>query len=178
MLDEKRIKEAQSNVRQYLDEGLLKKITNETAKLMYVENAEMSLQTAQKLIDLESKSFAPYLWVIVTSYYSMYYLANAALLKNGYKVGSKVSHKVTSDALIVFIRNKLAKQLLEEYEETRNDALELMSAKADDLIVSLDFERQKRSQFQYQMDAQLKRGKAVTSLKRAKEFVFEMKKLL
>lgn len=38
MLDEKRIKEAESNVRQYLDEGLLKKATNETAKKMNVEN--------------------------------------------------------------------------------------------------------------------------------------------
>ncbi len=119
MLDEKRIKEAESNVRQYLQDNLLKKQTNETAKAMYVENADLSLETAKKLLAVESNDYQPYLWVIVTSYYSMYYIANAVLLKFGYKVGEKISHKVTADALIVFVRNKLKKNLLEEYENAQ-----------------------------------------------------------
>lgn|SRR3989338_1033214 len=175
MLD---IKEAESNVKQYLEDGLLKKQVNNTAKLMYIENSDTSLQTAQKLLVLESKEYNPSLWVIVSSYYAMYYIANAALIHVGYKVGDKISHKVTADALIVFVRNKLKKQLLEEYEETKEDALELMSQKVDVLLHSLNFEREKRSKFQYQMDEQAKRGKAVVSLERAKEFVFEIKKLL
>lgn len=178
MLDEKRIKEAESNIRRYLQDYLLKKQTNETAKAMYVENANLSLETARKLLALETKDYHPYLWVIVTSYYSMYYIANAVLLKLGYKVGDKVSHKVTADAIIVFVRNKLKKNLLEEYENVREDALEIMSQRADALLKSLDEEREKRSKFQYQMDELAKRGKAVTSLERAKEFVFEMNKLL
>jgi len=178
MLDEKRIKEAESNVKQYFQENLLKKQTNDTAKAMYVENGDISLQTAQKLLALENKEYNPSLWIIVTSYYAMYYIANAVLLHLGYKVGDKVSHKVAADALIVFVRNKLKRHFLEEYEETKEDALELMSQKVDVLLQSLDYEREKRSKFQYQMDEQAKRGKAITSLKRAKEFVFEMKKLL
>ena len=178
MLDEKRIKEAESNVRQYLQDNMLKKQANKTAQEMYVENCDVSLQTAQKLLSLESKDYKPHLWVIVSSYYSMYYIANVVLLKLGYKVGDKISHKVTADALIVFVRNKLTKNLLQEYEDTKEDALELMSQRADLLLKSLDYEREKRSKFQYQMDEQAKRGKAVTSLERAKEFVFEMKKLL
>jgi uncharacterized protein (UPF0332 family) len=67
---------------------------------------------------------------------------------------------------------------LEEYENVQKDALELISQKADQLLKSLDEEREKRSKFQYQMDEQAKRGKAITSLERAKGFVFEMKKLL
>ncbi len=67
---------------------------------------------------------------------------------------------------------------MEEYEETKEDALELMSQRVDVLLHSLNFEREKRSKFQYQMDEQAKRGKAIASLERAKEFVFEMKKLL
>lgn len=109
MLDEKRIQEAESNVQQYLQDGLLRKQNNETAKAMYVENADLSLETAQKLLALESKEYHPYLWVIVTSYYSMYYIANAILLRLGYKVGDKVSHKVTADAIIIFVKNKLKK---------------------------------------------------------------------
>src|SRR3989338_183074 len=178
MLDEKRVKEAESNVRQYLQEGLLKKQANETAKMMYTENSELSLQTAKKLLSLESKEYSPYLWVIVTSYYSMYYIANAVLLKQGYKVGEKISHKVTADALVVFVRNRLKKQLLEGYENTQEDALELMSQKTDNLLKSLDYEREKRSKFQYQMDERAKREKAAISLNRAKEFVFELKKLV
>ena len=144
MLDEKRIKEAESNVRQYLQDGLLKKQTNETARVMYIENADLSLETAKRLLALESKDYQPYLWVIVPSYYSMYYIANAVLLKLGYKVGEKVSHKVTADAIIVFVRNKLKKNLLEEYENAQADALELMSQRADILLKSLDEEREKR----------------------------------
>ena len=96
----------------------------------------------------------------------------------GYKVGDKISHKVTADALIVFARDKLKKELIEEYENVKEDALELTSSKADSLLESLDFEREKRSKFQYQMDEKVKKSKALTSLERAKQFVFELKKLL
>lgn len=178
MLDVKRLKEAENNVRQYLQEGMIKKQANKTAQEMYVENADISLQTAQKLLSLEDDNYQPHLWIIVSSYYAMYYISNAVLLKIGYKVGDKISHKVTSDALIVFVRNKLKKQLIEEYEDTKKDALELISQQADIILKNLDYEREKRSRFQYRMDEQAKKSKAQTSLERAKEFVFEMKKLL
>lgn len=178
MLDEKRIKEAESNVRQYLEDMLLKKDENETAKLMYIENSDLSLETAEKLLKLENENYRPYLWVIVTSYYAMYYIANAVLLGLGYKIGDKISHKVTADSLIVFVRNKLKKELIEGYEEVRDDAQELIASKVDTLIESFDFELGKRSRFQYRMEEEVKKGKAMTSLKRAKLFVFEMKKLI
>ena len=81
MIDEKRKKEAQSNFRRYLQEGLLKKDTNELAKNKYLENADLSLKTAHELMQSPLK---PYLWAIVTSYYSMFYMANAVLLQYGY----------------------------------------------------------------------------------------------
>ncbi len=79
---------------------------------------------------------------------------------------------------IVFARNKLTKELLEEFEDTKEDALEFMASKTDSLLEFLDFEREKRSRFQYQMDESIKKSKAVTSISRAKQFVFELKKLL
>jgi uncharacterized protein (UPF0332 family) len=178
MLDEKRVKEAETNVKQYLQEGLLKKMQNETALIMYKENSDVSLETAKKLLSMESDTYKPHLWVIVTSYYSMYYIANSVLLKLGYKVGENISHKVTSDALIVFARNKLKNELLEGYEDLKDDALELISSKADDILRSLDLEREKRGRFQYRMDEKAKKEKAITSLERAKTFTFEMKKLM
>ena len=43
----------------------------------------------------------------MSSYYSMFYIANAVLIKKGYKTGDKIAHKVTADALITIIRSKL-----------------------------------------------------------------------
>src|SRR3989338_3921197 len=113
MIDEKRKNEAQSNFSRYLQEGLLKKEHNELAMNKYLENADLSLKTANELMQSLLK---PYLWVIVISYYSMFYMANAVLLSCGYKTQDKIAHKVTSDALIALVLGKLKQELLEDYE--------------------------------------------------------------
>lgn len=175
MINEIRKKEAQKNFRRYLDEGLLVKQTDILAKNKYIENAELSLRTAQELMQSPLKS---YLWVIVVSYYSMFYIANAVLLHLGYKTQDKIAHKVTSESLIALVLDKLKKELLEDYEAMQQDALEIAAAKAESVIESYSYELDKRSRFQYNMLEQTKENKAKTSLKRASEFVFEMKKLM
>ena len=176
MLNEKRIKEAESNIRGYLQEGLIKKHAVFRKEILetYERNYQESLDIAQMIAE---KSLSN-LWTIVISYYSMYYMANAVLYKIGYKIGHKISHKVTADALIVFIRNKLKKSLLEDFEESKEEALDIIGRKTDDIIISFDQEMGKRSIFQYESTEQVKKAKAQTSLDRAKKFVFEMKKLL
>jgi len=175
MLDEKRIKEAEDNVRSYLGEGLLKKTTmNEQIINILLRNAKESLRVAE---EIHQKNLSD-LWVIVCSYYAMYYYANAALLKFGYKVGEKIVHKVTSDAMIVYVRGKLKESLIEEYEQTKEEALNLAGLKADSLIESLEFERNKRRLIQYRTIEIEKQSKARTSLQRAKEFAKEIDKLL
>ena len=175
-LDEKRIREAEENVKGYLAEGLLKNVKQIDANIFgtFRKNSAESLKVADNLF----KNNLSYLWTVVCSYYSMYYIANAILYKLGYKVGEKISHKVTADALIVFARKKIKEGLVESFEEAKTQALDLAGIKADELIQSFDFERNKRSRFQYEMTEEIKMGKAETSLKRAKEFVFEMEKLL
>lgn len=118
------------------------------------------------------------LWVIVCSYYAMFYYANAVLLKLDYKVGDKIVHKVTSDAMIVYVRGKLKESLIEGYENTKEEALSLAGIKADDLIESFEFERNKRRLIQYKTIEVDKQSKAKTSLQRAKEFAREMDKLI
>ena len=173
MLDEKRIKEAESNVRNYLDERLLKKEDfNRIVFKVLLNNANESIKIAELLYSQNHSD----LWTIVTSYYSMYYVGNAMLYRLGYKVGDKISHKVTADALIVFVRKKLKSSILESYEEIKEEAL--AGIKADNLISSFDFERKKRGVIQYQTNEEAKRAKAKTSLDRAKEFSFEIRKLL
>ncbi|MFT4312721.1 MAG: hypothetical protein ACMXYF_05845 [Candidatus Woesearchaeota archaeon] len=169
MLDEKRIKEVQQNVAQYLQEGLLqKRQANQQAITILVENARNSIQ--------ETRNVQTPLWKIVISYYSMFYVANAVLVKLGYKVGDKVAHKVTSDALIVYVKDRLAIELLDSYQTAQSEAL--AGIKANELVKSFDLERTKRSIFQYTTTKTVMESKAQTSVKRAQEFVAEMMKLL
>ena len=175
MPDTRRIKEAEKNVKSYVEDGLLKKaIPNKQVIDIFVRNAKESLRVAE---EVQQKNISP-LWVIVCSYYAMFYYANAMLLKFGHKVGEKIVHKVTSDALIVYVRGKLKASLIEEYEKTKEEALNLAGIKADTLLESFDFERNKRSIIQYQTLDDEKQSKAQTSLQRAKEFTREMEKLL
>ncbi len=173
MLTDKRIKEAKDNVGTYLSDGLLSKTKFDGQVFDILEkNANESLSVAELLYNGRHS----WLWVIVTSYYSMYYIANAVLFKMGYKVGEKISHKVTADSLIALIRNKLKESLIEEYEEMQKEAL--AGIKADELMQAFDYEREKRGIFQYRTNESAKEAKAKTSLERAKEFIIEMKKLV
>lgn len=133
MIDDKKKKEAKQNFDKYLQDGLIKKEKNETARAMYIKNAELSLHL-------------------------------------GYKTSSKVVHKVTSDALIVLVMDKIRKGLLEEYEDVKEDALEIASIKSEEVIAFYSLEMDKRSRFQYDMTETIQEQKAKTSLKRAKEF--------
>jgi len=175
MLSKDRIKEAEINVRTYLNEGLLKEeYPDADALRVLLRNAQESIASAEKL---NSERISD-LWVIVCSYYSMFYVANAVLRKLGYAVGEKIAHKVTADALIVYARGKLKETLIEEYEDSKNEALNLAGIKADSLIESFDQEKIKRSKIQYSTDDIDKQAKAKTSLQRAKQFLLEMEILL
>jgi len=175
MLDDEKIIQAEKNVKSYFKEGLLKnKTPDENIINILIKNSEESIKVA----DFLDKNKMSSLWVIVCSYYAMYYMANAILYKMGYKVGDRISHKVTSDALIVFIRNKLEQKYLADFEEAKEEALDVTKLKANDLVESFEFERIKRSKFQYNMTESVKTSKARTSLDRSKRFLFEIEKLL
>jgi len=175
MISEKRKEEARSNFKRYLQEGLLKKEANELAKNKYIENSDLSIRTANELMQSQLK---PYLWVIVMAYYSMFYISNAVLLHYKYKVQDKIAHKVTIDSLIALVIGKLKEEMLENYEIMQQDAMEIANSKAESIVESYSFELNKRSRFQYNMLEETKKNKAETSVKRAKEFILEMKKLL
>ena len=175
MIDPNKKKEAKQNFDQYLLDGLIKKEKNETARQMYIKNAEQSLRLAEECMN---SALRPYLWVVVISYYSMFYIANAVLLQLGYKTSSKVVHKVTSDALIVLVMDKIRQGLLEGYADVKDDALEIASIRSEEIMTLYSLEMDKRSRFQYDMTESIQEQKAKTSLKRAREFMLETKKLL
>lgn len=201
MMEKKRIEEADSNVRQYITDGLLKTRENETKKLVpfFMDQAERSLRTAAVIFELSTdtaakdkmkleKGFESHLRVIVTSYYSMFYAALALLARQGIRAGRHLVHKVVADALIhFFISSKRLAKMLETYEEVRDTSLELigreellkrLEKRADELVVAYEREREKRSKFQCDVGEMAKRGYAETSLQRARDFVSEVRRIL
>lgn len=199
MVTDKEIKEAEQNIPKYLADGLISKNKGNVQLVsFYVETAKNSFLVAQHLYKLSinkdlkkntdfTEDFECFLWVIVPAYYSMFYIANAALSKLGLKVGDKIPHKVTQDALIVYFikNNKLAKYLLENYIETKNEVMNLMNVteeellkqfqlKATELISTFDYQRRKRGEFQYVIKTPTKQTVANTALERAENFIKEM----
>ncbi len=203
MITDKHIKEAEQNLKHYFEEGLLKKNpAHAQFAEFYVNNAKMSLQLANYLLKLSidneikkmagfPEDFECFLWIIVTSYYSMFYIANAAMAKLGLKVGEKIAHKITQDVLLIYFikNNRLAKSLLEDYKTTKSEVLGLMNVsedellkefqvKAKELVATFSAQREKRGEFQYDITKIAKQHIAELSLERAKNFVQEMTKVI
>lgn len=76
-MDEKRIKQAENNFKNYLQEGKIKKVLSPVQLVYqtYLRNARESLKVANQLFQNKTS----YLWVVVTSYYSMFYIAKCIL---------------------------------------------------------------------------------------------------
>ncbi len=175
MLDERRVQEAVQNVKRYLSDDLLKKEKFQKVVFdTYMRNHQESLDLAEHIFSTNRSN----LWTIVISYYSMFYIANAVLYSLGYKVGDKIAHKITADALITVVRTKLKASLLEEFETAQEEASLIAGTKTDLLIGSFDAEREKRSFFQYTTTEEIKSARAKTSFERARVFATEMRKLL
>lgn len=176
MLDTKRIKRAEANVRRYLSDGLLNRPSSCNHAVLKVmrQNAYESLRVAELCLSSDVSS----LWAIVCSYYSMFYMANAVLYHAGIKVGDKIVHKVTSDSLIVFVRGKMKALLIEDYNDALEEAAELAGLRVDFLMEQFEKEYQKRALFQYGYSADIKKSKAETSVSRARGFIVELEKLL
>lgn len=148
-----------------------------TAKTLYELSTDLSKKSALAL----QPEFETYLWVIVSSYYTMFYSALALLAKNELKTGDKLVHKVVADTLITnFLKNKKLAKLLENYEETKEQALQITGTeeKAEQLIENFEHERHKRSRIQYELGVKAKQALAQTSIQRAEQFIAEIRKIL
>ena len=170
-MDEKRVKKAENNFKNFLRDGLIKRdIFQDIIYQTYLKNATESLNVANEIFKNKTSS----LWVVVSSYYSMFYIASAYLYKKGYKTGQEIVHQVVNEALVVLSKSDLEKYFLEEYEEEKEKAL----AASENLFKDYEFEKTKRARFQYETTEEIKESKAQTSLKRAKNFVAVIRQLL
>lgn len=170
-MDEKRLKIAKRNFNNYLKKGLIKKENfQDIVYQTYLKNAAESLSVANEIYKNKLSS----LWVVVSSYYAMFYIASAYVYKKGYKTRHKIVHQIINEALIVFSTNDLEKHFFKEYEEEREKAL----AASENLLKDYESEKTKRARFQYETTEAIKEAQAKTSLERAKNFVGVMRQLL
>ena len=192
MLEEKKLKEAESRVKQFINEGIIKTKGKPEHVDFFLKNADDSIDSAKALLELSTNpekqqslgftSFNGLLWVVNASYYSMFYMARALLENCGIKIKSDLSiHSLTFDAVIYYfyLTGKLQKEFLEDFIEAKEDAAELLGKqKADELMEEYFFEKRKRGTFTYDMGAVLVKSKAKTSLERAQKFRRELKKII
>ena len=192
MLNDKKLEEIRKNIPLLRNtDEITKDEKNKRLVEFYTENALVSLNTAKILnnvsfdINIKRKfefiddKFESYLWVVNSSYYSMFYMASALLAKIGIKVRSEIGvHKKTFYALVYYfyLSKKIAKKYIEEYEEMEKESEELlgmMQEKVKGLMLKYDFEMDKRARFTYNIGEKAKENKAKTSLGRAVEFYNE-----
>ena len=192
MLDEKKLKEAENRVKQFISDGVIKSKGKPEHVDFFIKNADDSVDSAKVLFELSTNpkkqeslgftSFNGLLWVVNASYYSMFYMARALLENGGIKIKADLSiHAVTFDAMIYYfyLTGKLQKEFLEDFIEAKEDAVELLGKqKADELMEDYFFEKKKRGIFTYDMGMVLVESKAKTSLERAQKFRRELKKII
>lgn len=169
-MDKERIRIAEKNFTNYLEEGKIKK-TNKFDELVYstyLKNGRESLNVANQLSQNKTSS----LWVVVSSYYSMFYMACAYLYKLEYKPGDEIVHQVVNESLIVQGRHKIKNYILENYSEEK--ALIIV----DNYLDNYEREKAKRASFQYHTTEEIKESKAKTSLERVREFLTLIEEIL
>jgi|SRR3989338_3753756 len=184
MLDEKRITESSRIITQLIQEHKISKPKPHTTDF-FLNQSHKTLIVAEKLLKLsEIENLDTHLWVINTSYYAMFFQATALLSFFGHKINQEQGiHKMTYHALVhYFIKenSRIKMQLVEEYQEAITDAqtlLQLGENKVKDLIADFDNELIKRKTFTYTTEENAERNKALTSFKRAKNFVNEIDKI-
>jgi len=192
MLEEKKLKEAEKRVKQYVADGVVKTKGKSEHTSFFLKNAEDSIDSAKVLFEISADSekqkflgftsFNGLLWTVNASYYSMFYMARALLENEGIKIKTDLSiHAVTFDTIVFYfyLTGRLQKELLDYFVEAKEDAAEILGKqKADELIEEYFYEKKKRGTFTYEMGEILVKSKAKTSLERAQRFRREIKKII
>jgi len=195
MITEQRILQAERNIQRYIqDEWLFINRTDmDKNARFFMKNAETSLLTAQTLFEIsndtakkqaigQTPDFESYLWVVVSSYYAMFYAALALMAKHRMKAEGRI-HQVVEDTLIArFLGNQKLSNLLEEYQDTKTNAFQIVGTeeaeygeRAKELVQNYEYTHQHRNEIQYEIGREAKHNLAQTNLKRATNFVAEIR---
>lgn len=185
MLEDKKLKESSSIIKNLISEGAVVKPKEGTAGF-FMEKSRQSIAVASRLIELEKdEGLEADLWVINASYYAMFFAATSLLAESGHRINKEAGiHALTYHALAHYFLvedNKLEKHYMEEYKEAVDEAeelLQLSEGKISRLIEDFGREMAKRKIFTYDLGKTAERKKAETSLSRAKNFVKEIERII
>ena len=149
---------------------------------LYIHRAENEIVVAEKVKEMSDyddvrefmkigKDMIFYSAVISHSYYSIFYAAKALLLTKGIRTDSPEVHKKTLDTFKEHFVDTgiLDVKLLEIYKK--------MIVRADELLQIFKEEKKKRGDFTYKTLPQANQEPAVDSIKNAKTFVSNIKKI-
>lgn len=192
MLEDKQIEEAKKNAIKSINDGRIIKTKESKYIEFFVKNARDSLDSAKALFELSVNknirdslgmpNFNGFLWVINSSYYSMFYMARALLESTGVKIKTDESvHFLVFNALIYYFysNGKLEKHFIEDFENAHEESSQILGKeKAKEMISNYSNEKEKRSKFTYEIGEIAMKAKAETSLERAKKFNEEIRKML
>lgn len=148
----------------------------------FLDKAHSSFETSKRLLELiDGEGLNSQMWVINTSYYSMFFAVTALLAKSNRRITGDIGiHKHTFHAFICFFYDKVKQNYILDYRDAIGDSEELLQmseSKTDDLISNYDFEIGKRKKFTYNMGELAEYNKAKTSVNRAKEFLITVEEL-
>lgn len=187
MLDERERKESSYILKQLISENKITK-PEISREQFFLDKSIESFNLAKKVLQISEDKNDPlvsYMWVVSISYYSMFFAATSLLAHFGHKINEERSiHKLTYHALVYYFLvedNKLQKYFIEEYKDAFKETEELLQMselKAISLIKDFDLEREKRRRFTYEMGEVTESNKAKTSVKRATEFLTQVRKII
>ena len=185
MLGEKKVEQSSRIVKEFIQDGKIIKPKGGTDNF-FMQKSREALNIAKRLLEIyDEEGLETNLWVINTSYYSMFFAATALLAKFNHKIDVDFGiPKLTYHALVhYFIKedNKLKKQFIEEHRDAVDDAeeiLQLSEKKIKNLVLDLGFEINKRKMFTYEIGKIAERKKAETSYSRAANFFVEIEKIM
>ena len=192
MLEDKKIEEAKNNAIKDINSGKIIKTKDSKYIDFFLKNAKDSLDSAKILLDLSLNEktknslgmpdFNGFLWVINSSYYSMFYMARTLLESIGVKIKTEESmHFLVFNALVYYFYStgKLERHFIEDFENAQEESAQILGKeKAREIISDYSSEREKRGKFTYETGEIAMKGKAETSLSRAKRFYEEARKIL
>lgn len=192
MLEDKKLEEAKRNAINSINNGIIYKTKEIEFVNFFIKNSKDSLESAKVLFELSTNdkardvlgvpNFNGFLWVINSSYYSMFYMARGLLESIGIKIKSDESiHFLVFNALIYYFYStgRLEKQFIEDFENAQEESSEILGReKAREIMDDYSNERNKRAKFTYEIGEIAMKNKAETSLNRAKRFNEEIRKIL
>ncbi len=182
MITDDDIKKSRKVVQDLIKKRIITKAEN-LRKEFFMKKSENALETAHLIMENSGNKYEGYIWVINTSYYSMFYAATTLLAEKGIKIDTDIGiHRLTYHSLIYYyLENRgLSKHIMQAYLEMEKDAEELLQIdkQANRYIERVKLEMDKRNTFTYEMGKTAKKAKAETSIRRAKEFITITKEMI